>query len=112
MDRVRQGHFLLAEGCLMDSYLIRAELKRMGKGDLFKLTWQQKTGWCSVGARECAFLIKYKDFTFCLTELMGQRCLSTLETEDRQPLLPSVRTDIPDVLPHLVHFHSGKGNVL
>ncbi len=67
----------------MDSYLIRAELKRMGKSDLFKLTWQQRTGWCSVGACKCAFLIKYKDFTFCLTELMGQRCPSTLEDDDR-----------------------------
>jgi hypothetical protein len=83
MDRSKGRHLLFAKGERMDSYRIRAELKRMEKCDLFKLTWQQKTGWCSVGACECAFLIKYKGFSFCLTELMGQGCPSTLEAKDQ-----------------------------
>ncbi len=67
----------------MHPHWIRAELKRMEKSDLFRLTWQQKTGWCSIGASKCALLIKYKGFSFCLTELMDQRCPCTSEAEDQ-----------------------------
>jgi hypothetical protein len=80
---VIQTHILFAKGEGMDCHRIRAELKRMEKSELFKLAWQQKTGWCSVGASECAFLIHYKGFSFCLTELMDHGCLSTLEVEDQ-----------------------------
>jgi len=58
----------------MDSYTIRAELKRMNRRDLYNLAWQQKERWCNVGAGECGFLIQYKGFGFCLTELLGHRC--------------------------------------
>ena len=74
----------------MDSITIRTELKRMEKSDLFELTWQQKMSWCCIGASECGFLIKYKGFNFCLTELLDQGCPLKLEpgnqSEDRSDL--------------------------
>jgi hypothetical protein len=62
--------------------IVRTELKRMKKRDLLDLAFQQKKRWCDIGASECAFLIEYKGFAFCLTELMGQGCPSKLENEN------------------------------
>jgi hypothetical protein len=55
----------------------------MKKRDLLDLAFQQKKRWCDIGASECAFLIEYRGFTFCLTELMGQGCPSKLENENQ-----------------------------
>jgi hypothetical protein len=67
----------------MDQYnMVRAELKKMPKRDLLKLAWQQKKGWCNVGARECGFLIRYKGLGFCLMELLGKGCSPHLVPED------------------------------
>ena len=67
----------------MNAYRIRAEMKKMNKKDLFKLTWQQKKRWCNIGACECAFLVEYRGFNFCLTELLGQGCSPPSEPEDQ-----------------------------
>jgi hypothetical protein len=100
IGKVMQTHILFAKGEGMDCHRIRAELKRMEKSELFKLAWQQKTGWCSVGASECAFIIHYKGFSFCLTELMGQGCSSTLEVEDHTEERRDLTKD-QAVIPHL-----------
>ncbi len=67
----------------MDLYnMIRTELRRMEKRDLFKLTLHQKMGWCNIGFRECDFFIQHKGLGFCLTELLGRGCSPGLEPED------------------------------
>ncbi len=69
--------------------MVRAELKKKNKKDLFLLTWQEKKRWCNIGARECAFLVEYNSFNFCLTELLGQGCSPELDhagaTDEIQP---------------------------
>ena len=90
----------------MDSYTIRAELKKLEKRELFELTWQQKKGWCNIGASECGFFIQYKGFHFCLTELLGQGCSAQLEQED----LADGRDKHPEechqlLIPELWHSH-------
>ncbi len=58
----------------MDPLIIRSELKRMGKRDLLGLIGEEKKRWCGVGASKCRFFIHYKDFGFCVTELLGLGC--------------------------------------
>jgi hypothetical protein len=58
----------------MNPYTIRAELKKMKREDLFKLTDQQKKRWCNIGASECRYFVEHKGFNFCLKEVSGQRC--------------------------------------
>ena len=67
----------------MDAFnTTRAELRKMKKRYLLELTRRQERRWCNVGARECGFLIRYGDFGFCLTELLGKGCSPHLELEE------------------------------
>ncbi len=67
----------------MNEYqMVRAESKKMRKGDLLELPGQQGRKWCIVGARECNFLIRYKSLGFCLTELLGKGCFPQSEPGD------------------------------
>lgn len=71
------------KGIRMDPYnMIRAELRRMEKRDLFELVWHQKMRWCNIGSRECGFFIRYKGLGLCLTELLGRGCSPDLEPAD------------------------------
>lgn len=63
--------------------MIRMELRRMEKRDLFKLVEHPNMRWCNIGSRECAFFIQYKGLGFCVTELQGRGCSPGLELGER-----------------------------
>jgi hypothetical protein len=53
----------------------KGELKRMGRGDLFKLVMDQRLSKCLVGGVTCGFHLQYKGTRFCISELLGKGCL-------------------------------------
>ena len=92
---------------VQNSRVVRTELKKMKKKDLLDLVFQQKKGWCNVGACDCSFFIQYKGLSFCLTELLGKGCSPQLQsemgTDDQQdhlkecdqPLIPTLPSSNP-----------------
>lgn len=58
----------------MDFRIIRAELKKMSKSDLFRLLGNQKISRCVIKDGVCPFLFNYKGFNFCISELLGEGC--------------------------------------
>jgi hypothetical protein len=58
----------------MDVYESRRELRRMNKRDLFELLSDQRLSRCPIGDRACGFLLYYKGFNFCTSEILGQSC--------------------------------------
>jgi hypothetical protein len=58
----------------MDALKIRTELRRMGRRDLLKLVARQKISNCLLGGTSCRFHLRYKEFTFCSSEIMGDSC--------------------------------------
>lgn len=58
----------------MDVNAARLELRKMNKRSLFILTSKQKILKCPVGGRACGFLVCYKGFNFCISEISGQGC--------------------------------------
>ncbi len=59
----------------MDIYKARRELQSMGTGKLLALTLRQKESTCLLNyVYPCPFLLKYKEFNFCVSELLHQGC--------------------------------------
>jgi hypothetical protein len=59
----------------MDIYKARRELQNMGTGKLLALTLRQKESTCLLNyICPCPFLLKYKKFNFCVSELLHQGC--------------------------------------
>lgn len=59
----------------MDIYKARRELQSMGAGKLLALTLRQKESKCLLNyVCPCPFLLKYKEFNFCVSELLHQGC--------------------------------------
>jgi hypothetical protein len=63
----------------------RSELRRMKKGNLLKLTANQRISKCLIGSRTCGLYLQYKGFYFCISEILGQSCQveMTENLEDR-----------------------------
>jgi len=59
----------------MDILKARSELRRMSKGDLFKLVGEQRISKCLIGAKACGFSLQYHGMHFCVSELLGKGCL-------------------------------------
>jgi hypothetical protein len=59
----------------MDILNTRSELQRMNRGNLFKLTMDQRLSKCLVGGITCGLTLQYKGIRFCLSELLGKGCL-------------------------------------
>ncbi len=63
---------------------VRLELRRLGCKKLFKILMNQKESKCLLYGF-CSLLFKYKGYTFCLSEVLGQGCeienLKKLEKE-------------------------------
>ena len=63
---------------------VRLELRRLGSKRLFKILVNQKESKCLMHGL-CPLLFKYKGYTFCLSEVLGQGCeiesLKKLEKE-------------------------------
>ena len=58
----------------MDILKARSELKRMSKGNLFKLVEEQRISKCLIGAKACGFSLQYHGMHFCVSELLGEGC--------------------------------------
>jgi hypothetical protein len=58
----------------MDIFRIRTELTKMDRKELFKLVFNQKISKCLIGGRTCGFYLAYKEFSFCVSEILGQSC--------------------------------------
>jgi len=59
----------------MDFYLVRTELRRLGKRNLFKMLMNQKESTCLLNGL-CSFHFNYKGYPFCISEILGQGCES------------------------------------
>ncbi len=82
----------------MNVYRAKNELRKMDRANLFKLASGQKISRCVVSGETCGFYLRYKGFSFCLSEVLGQgcqverlekledHCEALRETEDRLPL--------------------------
>ncbi len=75
----------------------------MGVKDLLRLASQQKISECLVGGRACGLYMRYKEFHFCISELLEKGCIyetsEKLKTkkdikEEDMPLLPWHQTII------------------
>ena len=60
---------------LLEILETKIELKRMKRGDLFKLVMDQRLSNCLVGGMVCGYSIHYKGVCFCVSELLGKGCL-------------------------------------
>lgn len=58
----------------MDFREIRIELKKMAKGDLFKLVVNQRISKCGIRDVLCPLLFNFKGLNFCVSELIGGSC--------------------------------------
>jgi len=57
----------------MDFHLVRAEVRRLGKKNLFRVLMDQKESKCLLRGL-CSFYFEYKGFTFCISEVLGEGC--------------------------------------
>jgi hypothetical protein len=55
----------------MNFHLVRSELRRMGRKNLFKMLMSQKEPKCILNGL-CSFHFRYKGYTFCLSEVLGE----------------------------------------
>ncbi len=59
----------------MNFHLIKAELRKMGRKNLFKMLMSQKKSKCLLDGL-CSLHFEYKGYTFCLSEVLGEGCES------------------------------------
>jgi hypothetical protein len=52
---------------------LKAELRKMTKGDLLRMVFSQKERKCLLGG-VCPFLFEYQHIPFCVSEILGQGC--------------------------------------
>ena len=57
----------------MDFHSVRAEVRRLGKKNLFKMLMGQKESRCLLNGF-CSFYFEYKGYTFCISEVLGEGC--------------------------------------
>lgn len=81
----------------MDYYQARNELRRMKHKDLFQLACRQKMNLCLVGAKACSFYFHYKNFYFCLSEILGKSCPYE-KVEEVEMKLPEFKVYYRDVV--------------
>jgi len=74
-------HALSRDKATMNFHSVRLELRSLGKKKLFRILMNQKESKCLLNGF-CSLIFKYKGFTFCLSEVLGQGC----EIENLQKL--------------------------
>jgi hypothetical protein len=81
----------------MNVYEVRSELRRMNKGDLFKLVSNQRILRCLIGGGACGFLFRHRGFNFCILEIFGQSCQveRSEKSEDRYGDLGEIIYPLP-----------------
>jgi len=58
----------------MNVYEARRELRRINKRDLFELASNQGISKCLIGGETCGLYFSYKEFNFCISEILRQGC--------------------------------------
>jgi hypothetical protein len=58
----------------MDALKIRVELRKVERRKLLELLTRQKISNCLIGGTLCRFHLRHKEFSFCVSEIMGQSC--------------------------------------
>jgi hypothetical protein len=59
----------------MDFHLVRTEVCRLGKKNLFKMLMGQKEYKCLLNGL-CSLRFNYKGYPFCISEVLGEGCES------------------------------------
>ncbi len=59
----------------MNFHSVRAEVRRLGKKNLFEMLMDQKESRCLLNGL-CSFYFEYKGYTFCISEVLGKGCES------------------------------------
>ncbi len=54
-------------------FKLKAELRKMRRGDLLRMGFNQKEKNCLLGGL-CPFLLEYQHILFCVSEILGQGC--------------------------------------
>ena len=54
-------------------FQFKAELRKMKRGDLLRMSLNQKERKCLLGG-VCPFLFEYRRVLFCISEILGQGC--------------------------------------
>ena len=84
-------------------FKLKAELRKMTKGNLLKMALGQKEKNCLLGGL-CPFLLEYQRILFCVSEILGQGCqverqrlnsgqgAQSESDSSQRPLEPSVGT--------------------
>jgi len=57
----------------MNFHLVRTELNRLKKKNLFNILMNQKESRCLLSGL-CSFRFEYKGYTFCISEVLGKGC--------------------------------------
>jgi len=90
----------------MNFHLVRLELRRMGRKNLFKMLMSQKESSCLLSGL-CSFHFGHKGYTFCLSEVLGEGCESerlkklekeTCEREEGQAFQENVELPLFDCM--------------
>ena len=58
----------------MDFLTIKGELRRKKPGELFRLVANQRIPKCVIGGTVCCYYLRYKEGSFCISEILGQGC--------------------------------------
>ena len=85
----------------MNFHLVRTEIRRLGKKNLFKMLMNQKESRCLLYGL-CSFRFEYKGYIFCISEVLGKGCesqkLKKLEQEaceSEEGLLSEEKVEAP-----------------
>jgi hypothetical protein len=62
-------------------FKLKAELRKMTKGNLLKMTLSQKEKNCLLGG-VCPFLLECQRILFCVSEILGQGCQTARQRLD------------------------------
>jgi len=58
----------------MDVYKSKNELRKMSRGDLFKVALTQRMSNCIIGGQACGFHLQYEGGNFCVSEILREGC--------------------------------------
>jgi hypothetical protein len=77
----------------MDALRIRVELRKMRRRELLKLVTRQKISDCLIGGTPCRFHLRHKEFSFCVSEIMGESCQAEKLEKSEEVCLGPEATD-------------------
>jgi len=58
----------------MDVYKSKNELRKMSRGELFRVALTQRMSNCIIGGKACGFHLQYEGSNFCVSEILREGC--------------------------------------